>query len=140
MIGTLEAHPGIDWGVQEGVPVVASASGVVNFAGELNDVGFGKPLHVTLEHDVVIQPAWLTKTGYGHLSKILVSVGQKVSRGQIIGSSGSTGAGEPHLHWGLLIEQWKPIHTITDLDPFRDLSNSDSQSYWTKDNDPQCVE
>ena len=137
--GTLEDHFGIDWGASEGTPIVASAPGIANYAGEVETAGYGMSLHVTLEHKVAIRPDWLTKTVYGHLSEILVSFGQQVSRGQVIGLSGSTGSSEPHLHWGLLIEKWNPTHVIEDMDPFRDLFGSDSKSFWTKDNNPQCL-
>jgi murein DD-endopeptidase MepM/ murein hydrolase activator NlpD len=52
---------------------------------------------------VVVQHGSRYKTRYLHLSKILVRKGQKVSRGQRIGLSGSTGrVTGPHIHYELL--------------------------------------
>jgi len=45
---------------------------------------------------------------YGHLSVINISEGQKVSKGDIIGKTGSTGlAGGDHLHFGILIDGYE---------------------------------
>ena len=85
-----EMHPGIDLAVPEGSSVRASGGGVVERAG--TDSSYG--LFVLLQHPMGYQ------TMYGHLSRILVSRGDTVSTGQVIGLSGNTGRSTaPHLHF-----------------------------------------
>ena len=85
-----EVHPGIDLAVPEGSSVRASGGGVVERAG--TDSSYG--LFVLLQHPMGYQ------TMYGHLSRILVSRGDTVSAGQVIGLSGNTGRSTaPHLHF-----------------------------------------
>ncbi|MEN3013397.1 MAG: M23 family metallopeptidase [Endomicrobiia bacterium] len=87
-------HTGIDISNQKGTPIVATADGVVKFAGWQE--GYGKV--VVLQHN----HGYLTI--YGHLSSIKVKVGQKVTRGDVLGLMGETGtATGPHLHY----EIWK---------------------------------
>lgn len=89
-------HNGIDLAASVGTPVLAAADGVVAAEGN-EDLycphgAYGK--FVVINH-----PNGLT-TLYGHLSKILVTAGETVSRGQIIAYSGKTGAVTgPHLHF-----------------------------------------
>lgn len=83
-------HAGIDIGAGHGSPIVAAAAGTVVSAGWRG--GYG--------NCVIIDHGGGLSTLYGHMSKISVSDGQKVNRGQRIGSVGSTGlATGPHLHW-----------------------------------------
>ena len=88
-------HPnGIDIGLDNSAvsPIVASAAGTVTFAGgsDLEDYG----LHIEVEHGNGLS------TLYAHLSRILVSVGQQVGQGQLIGHGGSTGKSDgKHLHF-----------------------------------------
>jgi murein DD-endopeptidase MepM/ murein hydrolase activator NlpD len=83
-------HTGIDITAMYGSPVRATANGVVVCAGWKG--GFGKT--VMIDHGYGIQ------TLYGHNSKLLVSVGQKVVKGQIISLVGATGfATGPHCHY-----------------------------------------
>jgi murein DD-endopeptidase MepM/ murein hydrolase activator NlpD len=85
-----ETHPGIDIGVSSGSPTYAAASGTVVIAGWYG--GYGKC--VGINHG-----GGLT-TIYGHNSSILVSVGQHVSKGQVVARTGSTGwSTGPHLHF-----------------------------------------
>jgi len=85
-----EMHPGIDLAVPEGSNVRASGGGVVERAGP--DSSYG--LFVLLQHPSGYQ------TMYGHLSRILVSRGDTVAAGQVIGLSGNTGRSTaPHLHF-----------------------------------------
>ncbi len=83
-------HKGVDYAAPAGTPVHALGEGTVTFAGWKG--GYGK--YVRIKHPNGFQ------TGYGHLSKIAVKSGQKVSQGQIIGYVGATGlATGPHLHF-----------------------------------------
>ncbi len=84
-------HKGIDIANAMGTSVVAADSGRVVTAGWTN-VGYGN--HIIIDHENGYQ------TLYGHLSQISVEVGQKVSRGAVIGLIGSTGRSTgPHLHF-----------------------------------------
>ncbi|MBU1076375.1 MAG: LysM peptidoglycan-binding domain-containing M23 family metallopeptidase [Spirochaetes bacterium] len=81
-------HYGLDIKVYVGQPVGASNDGVVVSAGWVS--GYGK--YVKIKH----YNGYMTS--YGHLSKIYVKTGQKVSQGQIIGKGGNTGRSTgPHL-------------------------------------------
>jgi len=85
-------HPGIDIaGVGVGNPVHAMDGGKV-VTSKFNDGGYG--------HYVVIQHPSGLKSLYAHMTNRLVSVGQDVTPGQQIGSTGSTGASTgPHVHF-----------------------------------------
>jgi murein DD-endopeptidase MepM/ murein hydrolase activator NlpD len=86
----VETHKGLDISGPIGSPVKAMAKGQVEFAGEKG--GFGNC--IILKHGNGFE------TLYGHLSKILVKVGQSVSIGEEIGRIGSTGRSTgPHLHY-----------------------------------------
>ncbi len=92
--GASTYHKGVDWAVPVGTAVMASSAGVVTRAGWGSGYGYC----------VYIQHADGRSTRYGHLSKVLVSVGQSVSQGQRIALSGNTGVSTgPHLHFEILI-------------------------------------
>lgn len=87
-------HTGIDYGISTGTKVMASCGGTVIQAGWNGGYGYC----VTIQHSNGI------KTRYAHLSKVLVSVGQKVSQGQKIALSGNTGNSTgPHLHFEIIV-------------------------------------
>ena len=89
-------HTGIDIAVPVGTAVAAAGNGTVIFAGGDPCCSFG--YYVMISH-----PGGL-ETLYGHLSRIGVSVGQAVTQGQIIGSSGNTGYSTgPHVHFQVQI-------------------------------------
>ena len=86
----VETHKGLDIKGPLGGPVKAMAKGVVEFAGLRG--GFG--------NCIMIKHGNGFETLYGHLSKILVRVDQKIDIGQQIGNIGSTGRSTgPHLHY-----------------------------------------
>lgn len=100
-------HEGLDISVNIGTNVKAPADGVVVFADR--DAGYGKMVRIAHGYGFT--------TIYGHLERMLVKPGQKVTRGQVIGLVGLTGRTTgPHLHY----EVWKdgerrnPLHYILD--------------------------
>ncbi len=89
-LGKPAMHTGLDLRGEIGEPVHATADGKVAIAGW--DGGYGNL--VEIDHGNGLS------TRFGHLSKILVKVGQKVHTGQVIGLIGSTGRSTgPHLHY-----------------------------------------
>jgi murein DD-endopeptidase MepM/ murein hydrolase activator NlpD len=125
----LNGHLGTDFAVSGNPPVVTAAPGVVTEAedGWPNNPKAQDP-NTGLHDDgnrVVI------------LDSVSVVAGQEVTRGQTIGLSGRTGCfapGQPaHLHF-----QFGGFGQSR-IDPYRDLLDADSHSWWTKDNDPQCL-
>ena len=83
-------HLGVDFRGAVGAPVRAANRGVV----ALMDTFFLGGRVIYLDHGEGIV------TGYLHLSRLLVAVGDTVARGQIIGHVGATGrVTGPHLHW-----------------------------------------
>ena len=89
-----EYHEGQDIDAQFGTPVESAASGRVTVAGWKR--GYGNVVYVDHGNGL--------STRYGHLSEIEVTIGQSVSRGQIIGLVGSTGRSTgPHLHYEVRI-------------------------------------
>ena len=83
-------HSGIDYRGWTGLGVVAPADGVVIMAEELAMRG----------NAVLIDHGWGLVTGYWHLSKTHVQVGDAVTRGRVFAEVGSTGLSTgSHLHW-----------------------------------------
>lgn len=93
--GHMAFHSGIDIGVREGTPVVATAAGVVI----RSDSDFRTGLTVVIDHGFGIV------TRYGHGSVLMVSVGDEVLSGDLIAYSGNSGLSTgPHLHYQLMID------------------------------------
>ena len=88
---SLEFHSGIDIAAPAGAQVYATAYGVVSFAG-WSSSGYG--ILVVIEH------GFDYSTYYAHNSRVLVSEGDNVARGQVIALVGSTGRSTgPHSHY-----------------------------------------
>ncbi|MEO7634629.1 MAG: M23 family metallopeptidase [Sphingomicrobium sp.] len=101
--GGAAMHPGIDLAGAYGSPIYATADGTVARAG-WNSGGYGNL--VELDHGRGIM------TRYGHLSAIVVSAGQHVARGQLVGRMGSTGRSTGnHLHYEVRIDG-RPVNPI----------------------------
>jgi murein DD-endopeptidase MepM/ murein hydrolase activator NlpD len=83
-------HAGIDIAVPVGTPVHAAAAGTVRIAGWVG--GYGN--YVCIDHGGGLS------TCYGHNSRLGVSVGQRVAKGQVVAASGNTGHSTgPHIHF-----------------------------------------
>lgn len=87
-------HTGVDFAVGHGVPIYAMAAGTVSDCGSNNSYGN----YVTLTHGGGYG------SFYGHMSQYVVSVGETVTQGQVIGYVGSTGISTgPHLHFEIYV-------------------------------------
>ena len=89
-------HRGIDFGLPTGTPVISVGDGVVSFAAYESDGGN----HLVIRLDNPPDPSAL-KAGYMHLQGFAVQLGDRVSEGQVVGWSDTTGASVtgPHLHF-----------------------------------------
>ncbi len=87
-------HGGIDYGAEEGTPVLAAGRGRVALAEELTVRG----------NEVIVDHGLGVYSGYYHLSAITVETGQEVEQGDPIGKVGSTGLSTgSHLHWEIRV-------------------------------------
>jgi murein DD-endopeptidase MepM/ murein hydrolase activator NlpD len=99
-------HEGVDFSVPTGTDVYVTGDGVVVEAGRSKG-GYGNV--------VIVDHGFGYKTMYAHLQEIGVRVGQRVTRGEIIAASGSTGKStSPHLHY----EVWKSSKPIDPINYF----------------------
>lgn len=87
------AHPGIDIAAPAGMIIKAPSPGIV--IAVLQDVDYGTM--VVLQHE----EGFITR--YGHCAKAMVSVNDKIVRGQVIALVGNTGhSSAPHLHYEVI--------------------------------------
>ena len=90
--GASTFHQGVDLAGPEGTPIYASRSGTVTIARYSNSAGF----YVTINHGDGFSSVYM------HMTNYVVSVGQTVTQGQLIGYMGSTGISTgSHLHFGI---------------------------------------
>lgn len=95
-------HAGHDFSADAGAPVLAPSTGTVVLAEPLQVRGKA----VILDHGLGVF------SGYWHLSKIKVTVGQRVGQGEVIGLVGSSGLSTgPHLHWEMRV-QGVPVNPL----------------------------
>jgi murein DD-endopeptidase MepM/ murein hydrolase activator NlpD len=99
---TVKMHNGVDMNANQGDRIIASENGVVILSGVKG--GYG--------NTVMIDHGGGMVTLYAHQSKLGVSVGQQVTRGQTIGWIGSTGQSTgPHLHFEVRING-RPVNPV----------------------------
>lgn len=120
---TYDDHTGIDYNAKQGTAILAAAPGIVSHVGLVESSGNrGNYVEITCAFHFI--------TYYHHMDQIIVEEGEKVQRGQTIGTVGSTGASsEPHLHFEIKQDG-------IFIDPYKDLISKSSINYWTKFNDP----
>ena len=109
---TAEFHPGLDFTANTGTKIYATGDGIVERADNMAQ-GYGN--HVVINHGFGYE------TLYGHMSRIVARVGQRVKRGELIGYVGSTGRSTgPHVHYEVIKNGGKinPInYFFNDLSP-----------------------
>jgi murein DD-endopeptidase MepM/ murein hydrolase activator NlpD len=90
--GASSNHQGVDLAAPQGTPIYASRGGTVTVAKFSNSAGY----YVTINHGDGFSSVYM------HMTHYVVSKGQTVSQGQLIGYVGSTGISTgPHLHFGI---------------------------------------
>lgn len=95
VLGGMRGHKGVDLAAPTGTPVYATADGYVSKADWFSS--YGK--YISIEHGASLQ------TRFAHLSDMVVSAGDKVKKGDLIGYVGSTGRSTgPHLHYEVRVD------------------------------------
>lgn len=93
-----KGHMGIDIGVVK-QPVLAAHDGIVEFAGD----GGEWPIMGAAAGNCILLKGQTLRTGYAHLEKSYVGIGEEVKAGDVIGISGDTGATTGyHLHFEVM--------------------------------------
>lgn len=99
-------HQGIDLAAARGTQIRATAGGKVEFAGKFGDFG----------RLVIVDHGGGWKTRYAHLRSIKVDEGDRINRGQEVGTVGHSGnASGDHLHYeirhnGVPVDPWPTLH------------------------------
>lgn len=107
ILKTYKTHTGTDIAGNTGADIVAANDGTVIQSGWNDAYGY----RITIDHGGGIS------TMYAHCSKLLVSVGNKVKAGDVIGKVGSTGlATGPHLHFEVQ-KEGKPVDPMDYISP-----------------------
>jgi len=89
-------HPGVDLAAPMGTPIYATADGIVA-RSEYNNGGYGNMVEINHGQGI--------STRYGHMSRRIAQVGQRVHRGELIGLMGSTGRSTgSHVHYEVRID------------------------------------
>jgi hypothetical protein len=140
------AHPETDFYMPQGTEVKAAAPGIVNGINTQP----GTPWWISINH------SYGYGTSYIHTERLLVHAGSVVKRGDTIGLSGNTGAGNDNYHTAFQLWRYMPDGNYYCIDPYSPVagvtkgawiagiwkwypSNDEwiSQGYWTESNDPQ---
>ncbi|MEL6968248.1 MAG: M23 family metallopeptidase [Pseudomonadota bacterium] len=100
--GRRAIHAGLDYRAKTGTPIYATAGGKIIRAGRRG--GYGKLVEISHGNGM--------STRYAHMSRINVTKGSRVKRGQMIGRVGSTGRSTgPHLHYEVR-RNGRPVNPI----------------------------
>ena len=92
--GYSKMHEGLDIATRTGTPVIAPCDGIVTKVKR--DYGYGKMFEINSGNGIVSR--------YGHNSKIMVRVGNRVKRGDLLAYVGNTGRSTgPHLHYEIIV-------------------------------------
>lgn len=101
--GRVSPHNGTDFAMPIGTPIIAPANGRVERVGNHHAAG----RYVVVRHDNGY------RTRYLHLSRPLVSQGERVEMGERIALSGNTGRSTgPHLHYEVIVNN-TPVNAMT---------------------------
>jgi len=120
--GLCTNHRAIDYVAAIGTPIRAVGDGTVISAG-WNSGGYGNM--VKIRHNDTYT------TLYGHMSKILVSYGDKVKQGDIIGKVGSTGLSTgPHLHYEIIKHGTKINPLTLELPPGEPIKDENMERFF----------
>jgi murein DD-endopeptidase MepM/ murein hydrolase activator NlpD len=104
----IRMHWGVDIGAPRGTKILATADGIVSFAGWVSGYGW----------TVIIDHGFGFKTVYAHCQKILVKLRTLVKRGQAVARVGSTGRSiSPHLHYEVRVSGMR-------INPAKYINNS----------------
>ena len=99
----LKFHEGVDFSAPTGTEIYATGDGVV-YSSRRARGGYG--------NQIIVDHGFGFKTMYAHLQEFKVRKGQRVKRGQVIGTVGNTGKStSPHLHYEVLKNN-KPVNPI----------------------------
>lgn len=112
-LGLPMGHEGIDWATPVGTPIKAAATGQIVTLQRRANTAHPYGIHIRIAHEYAGE-AWVTV--YAHLSALAdgLSVGDEVTKGQVIGYTGNTGNSTgPHLHFSV-----RRSGTIVDPEPY----------------------
>jgi len=101
-------HSGMDFSAKKGTPIRVTGDGTVEAVKKLR-TGYGR--HIIVNH------GYGYKTVYAHMENMEVKKGQKLKKGQVIGTVGNTGTSTaPHLHYEVRYKgnAVNPIHYCMD--------------------------
>jgi murein DD-endopeptidase MepM/ murein hydrolase activator NlpD len=113
LFGYVRPHNGLDFTAPSGTPIYATGDGRVSTAQRSETYG----------NVVYIDHGYSFETRYAHMTNYIVSAGQNVTRGQVIGYVGSTGTSvSAHLHYEVHYKN-QPINPINFFQ--RDLNNKE---------------
>jgi len=127
---TCDGHQGVDFVLPEGTEIVNATTycGIVEFAEDKGD-RIGNV--ILIDHSACGLPF---KTEYAHLRSMMVTAGERVEPGQVIG----TARGDTDTHLGLYKARAAAGGYDLPVDPYKDVLDPNDVGYWTVENSPQC--